>query len=128
MPRVVEESSNLSLILRYREEDIDFSSISKIQDYLRDQFNLNASERSINEAMGLRRSEERARLVKRVILQNLVKPFPKEVRVLDLLKTDLFWIESGSKLWIVSEALARLGYSRKNDKEGFAVWIKKDPD
>lgn len=128
VPRVVDEPENLALIFNYRRHEIhEFKDIDKIKDFLRSEYNLNASSRSIREALKIITQERNEAIIGRVITQYAEAPFPHEVRILDLLKDELAWIDSTSKLWIVAESLDRLGYKRWTDKKGFAIWIKKNP-
>lgn len=124
MPRVVDEPDNLFLILANRKPDLPFSGIESIRDFLREEYNLNTSARSVRTALKFQTNEENARLINRIVDQHKAAPFPETVSVLALLKNELSWLQNPmAKFRVIAEALDRIGYVRRRVSHG-VIWEK----
>lgn len=123
MPRVVDEPENLALILVNRNRDIPRSSLDAVRDWLREEYNLSASKRSVTAALKLLRDEENQRIINKIIKQCVQEPLPNTVSILSLLNDELSWVKASTRTWIVAEALDRLGYVRRR-WENEALWSK----
>lgn len=123
--RVIDEPSNLQLILANR-NDVPMSSIDSIKKFLKNEYNLDASNRSIKTALSIIKDELGARMIKRICEQDSISPFPSRLSMNSLMQTDLFWLNNAHNMKMVAEALLRLGYERRRENDK-VVWVRKNP-
>ncbi len=122
--RVVNDPMNVMLILRFKPE-INVGSNLELKRKLKQAYNMDATNKSIKYARTALRLEADRTLIRKIVEQGKEFDFGSCVRINDLLMNDLRWASSevGSRLWVIADALDKLGYKRKRYAD-WALWEK----